>query len=119
MGKKYGGGTKYKAIWGRMVQIKENARLINEAIAHGIDPISVELTDAPSRNPKEGQGSYVAVLIQSLLAQHDSASPLNLTLSQLILMFILNQKLPSSSVAESSTLRSGPSWLRSMVTLPL
>ncbi|KIM99632.1 hypothetical protein OIDMADRAFT_55547 [Oidiodendron maius Zn] len=76
VGKKYGGGTKYKAIWGRMAQIKENARLINEAIAHGIDPISVELADAPSRNSKEGQGSYVAVLIQSLLAQHDySASP--------------------------------------------
>lgn len=85
MGKKYGGGAKYKAIWGRMAQIKENARLINEATAHGIDPISVELTDAPSRNPKDGQGSYVAALIQSLLAQRDySASPLNLTISQLI-----------------------------------
>ena len=51
--------TKYKAVWGRMTQIKEYAKLINEAIDAGADPMTVELNDAPGRN---GQGSQVAVL---------------------------------------------------------
>lgn len=53
VGKKYGGGTKYKAVWGRMTQIKEYAKLINEAIDAGRDPIDVELTEAPK------QGSHI------------------------------------------------------------
>lgn len=60
MGKKYGGGTKYKAVWGRMAQIKEYARLINEAIETGTDPIDVELTEAPK------QGSHIAQWISPL-----------------------------------------------------
>jgi hypothetical protein len=63
VGKKYGGGTKYKAVWGRMAQIKEYAKLINEAIKSGIDPITVDLNDAPTRTPNHRQGSYVAVLV--------------------------------------------------------
>lgn len=56
MGKKYGGGTTYKAVWGRMTQIKDYAKLINEAIESGIDPLTVELSEAPTRAPKQGQG---------------------------------------------------------------
>lgn len=54
VGKKYGGGTKYKAVWDRMTQIKEYAKLINEATEAGLDPIDVELTEARK------QGSHIA-----------------------------------------------------------
>lgn len=55
--KKFGGGTKYKAIWDRMTKIKEFAQLINEGIEAGKDPIDVELNDAPIRSVKQGQGT--------------------------------------------------------------
>jgi hypothetical protein len=62
VGKKYGGGTTYKAVWGRMTQIKDYAKLINGAIESGVDPITIELSDAPTRALKQGQGSYFVVL---------------------------------------------------------
>lgn len=67
VGKKYGGGTKYKAVWDRMTQLKAYAKLINEAIQAGDDPITVELNDAPGRN---GQGSQIAVLSALFIPLH-------------------------------------------------
>jgi hypothetical protein len=61
VGKKYGGGTTYRSVWGRMTQMKENAELINKAIEAGLDPITVELSEAPAQAGKRGPGSYLAV----------------------------------------------------------
>lgn len=63
-----------------MVQIKENAKLINEAIEAGIDPINVELSDAPSRTPKQGQGSWAAVPMNLSFPAHHTYSAFHLDL---------------------------------------
>lgn len=61
--KKYGGGTTYKSVWARMTQMKNNAKLINKAVEDGLDPITVELAEAPAQAGKSGPGSYLAVLL--------------------------------------------------------
>jgi hypothetical protein len=58
VGKKYGGGTTYKAVWGRMNQINKNAKLINEACDAGLDPLTVNLVEAPAQTGQpKGKGS--------------------------------------------------------------
>lgn len=57
VGKKYGGGTTYKSVWARMSQMKSNAELINNAFEAGIDPITVDLPEAPAQAAKRGSGT--------------------------------------------------------------
>ncbi|RDL36409.1 uncharacterized protein BP5553_05761 [Venustampulla echinocandica] len=53
VGKYYGGGTTYKAVWGRMTQINKHAKLLATAVENGQDPIEIELNDkAQNGKPK-------------------------------------------------------------------
>jgi len=59
VGRFYGDGTKYKAVWGRMNQINQNAKALTAAVAAGVDPITVELNDGPyvpQKSRPKGQG---------------------------------------------------------------
>lgn len=88
MGKRFGGGTTYKAVWGRMTQIKDYAKLINEALETGVDPITVELSEAPTRAPKQGQGIYarICLVIPSTAHQISFHFASHFELSYMILM---------------------------------
>jgi hypothetical protein len=68
--KKYGGGTNYKAIWNRMNQIKANAKLIDEAIEAGADPITVQFNETLAQASKQPRGSYVAISFVSMVSEH-------------------------------------------------
>ncbi|TVY48220.1 hypothetical protein LOCC1_G001882 [Lachnellula occidentalis] len=51
----YGGDAKYKAVWSRMTQIKNTAKLLTAAVDNGQDPINVEISD--TRGSTKAQGS--------------------------------------------------------------
>ncbi|EHL01447.1 hypothetical protein M7I_2537 [Glarea lozoyensis 74030] len=45
VGQFYGGGTTYKAVWGRMTQLTKHAKKLDAAVKSGQDPIQVNLDD--------------------------------------------------------------------------
>jgi hypothetical protein len=46
VGRFYGDGAKYKAVWDRMNIMNKNAKLLMKAVEAGLDPFKVELIDA-------------------------------------------------------------------------
>lgn len=59
----YGDGCSYKSVWDRMTQLKDHGNLLRDAVAHGIDPHTVELKDsqagAAKKKTNKGQNVFI------------------------------------------------------------
>ncbi len=45
----YGDGANYKSTWSHFSKVNKNAKLLAQAVEAGLDPLSVELIDAPAK----------------------------------------------------------------------
>lgn len=58
VGRFYGGGANYKAIWNQMKTVNQNAKALKEALDRGEDPIGV--TFAAAQEKPKAQGNDTA-----------------------------------------------------------
>ncbi len=72
----YGGNTKYHAVWSRMSQIQKHAKVLQDAVNNGLDPIGFELNDKDVKSGGVKSQGSISCCDPSLLHEHLFFRPL-------------------------------------------